>query len=90
MGQPSCRNYVDSFNYNFNHISELDRLCKKGLLVDDTVEFKSFKNWSISDLNLKHKKLKQKDPRTKPPKKQHRKIVNHVITTEKFNENANK
>ena len=42
VGQPSCPNYVDSFTHNSHHISELDRLCKEGLLVDDTVEFKSF------------------------------------------------
>ena len=42
VGLPSCPNYVDSFNHNFHHISELDCLCTEGLLVDDTVKFKSF------------------------------------------------
>ncbi len=42
---------IPGFDHNFHHISEL-RLCKKGLLVDDTMEFKSLKNWSISDLNI--------------------------------------
>ena len=38
---------IPSFDHNFHHISELDCICKKGLLADDTVEFKSFKNWSM-------------------------------------------
>ena len=42
MEKTSCPTYVDSFNHIFQHISELDCLCTEGLLVDDTVKFKSF------------------------------------------------
>ena len=71
MFEIPCPNYVDSFNNNFHHISELDCLCIKGLLVDDTMEFKSFKNWSFTDLNLRteNNENSKKNPRIIPYEK---------------------
>ena len=35
-------NIENSFNHNIHHMSELYYLCTEGLLLDETVEFKSF------------------------------------------------